>query len=159
MRQVEQERKAAAEAQADAKAATDAKNAADKAPPLADAGKPAADAQAAADKAAADAKALADKAAPEGKGSVGLGVKPVMSGGKQTGLNVSRLVDGGCAQRSGGISVGDSLLTVDGVDVTVMSIKDLAAKALAGAAGAPVTLGFEREGGRRYEVTLVRDAV
>jgi hypothetical protein len=118
--------------------------------------------KAAAEKAAAEKfageKAAAEKAPSKGKGTIGLGVKPVMADGKQTGLTVTRLVSGGASERSGKILVGHSLATVDGVDVSMMAIKDLAVKALAGDAGTSVVLGLKDDGGRAYTVELMRDS-
>ena len=113
--------------------------------------------KAAAEKAAAE-KAAAGKAPSKGKGTIGLGVKAVIADGKQTGLTVTRLVSGGASERSGKISVGHSLATVDGVDVSMMAIKDLAVKALAGDAGTSVVLGLKDDAGRAYTIELVRDS-
>ena len=139
--------KAAAEKAAAAKAAAEKAAAADKA----------AAEKAAAEKAAAE-KAAAGKAPSKGKGTIGLGVKAVIADGKQTGLTVTRLVSGGASERSGKISVGHSLATVDGVDVSMMAIKDLAVKALAGDAGTSVVLGLKDDAGRAYTIELVRDS-
>lgn len=108
-------------------------------------------------KGTAAAAAAAEKLPSKGQGTIGLGVKLVTADGKQTGLIVSRLVSGGASERSGKISVGHSLATVDGVDVSRMAIKDLAARALAGDPGTTVVIGLKDEGGRDYTVELVRD--
>jgi len=147
--------KAAAEKAAAEKAAAD-KAAAEKAAADKAAAEKAAAEKAAAEKAAAE-KAAAGKAPSKGKGTIGLGVKAVIADGKQTGLTVTRLVSGGASERSGKISVGHSLATVDGVDVSMMAIKDLAVKALAGDAGTSVVLGLKDDAGRAYTIELVRD--
>jgi hypothetical protein len=148
--------KAAAEKAAAEKAAAE-KTAAEKAAAEKAAAEKAAAEKAAAEKAAAE-KAAAGKAPSKGKGTIGLGVKAVIADGKQTGLTVTRLVSGGASERSGKISVGHSLATVDGMDVSMMAIKDLAVKALAGDAGTSVVLGLKDDAGRAYTVELVRDS-
>jgi hypothetical protein len=95
---------------------------------------------------------------------VGMGVRPVYveDGGerRQTGLEVSRLVNGGPAAASGRIRVGDSLEAVDGVDVRSLPVRQLSA-VLAGLEGSSVRLGLrgQAEGAAPYEVELVRAAV
>uniref|UniRef100_A0A7S0MT68 PDZ domain-containing protein n=2 Tax=Cryptomonas curvata TaxID=233186 RepID=A0A7S0MT68_9CRYP len=103
-------------------------------------------------------------ASPAPNVGVGMGVRPVYveDGGerRQTGLEVSRLVNGGPAAASGRIRVGDSLEAVDGVDVRSLPVKQLSA-VLAGLEGSSVRLGLrgQAEGAALYEVELVRAAV
>jgi C-terminal processing protease CtpA/Prc len=75
----------------------------------------------------------------------------------QTGLRVSKIVAGGAAAESGVIEIGDRLLSVDGVDVFALPLKELAEHHIRGEKGSSVDLTLSSNvTDTRYDVRLQR---
>jgi hypothetical protein len=97
--------------------------------------------------------------APPAKKGVGMYVEPVYSDGGagkvQIGLRVKGLLEGSPAALSGRVSVGDSLVQVDGVSVGGLKLKQLALLLL-GPEGTVVKILLRSEGGEDKEVEIPR---
>ena len=97
--------------------------------------------------------------APPAKKGVGMYVEPVYSDGGagkvQIGLRVKGLLEGSPAALSGRVSVGDSLVQVEGISVGGLKLKQLA-PLLLGPEGTVVRILLRSEGGEDKEVEIQR---
>ena len=103
-------------------------------------------------------RAAAPKTTATETGGLGIGVTAIMGTDRvQTGLRVSKIVAGGAAAESGVIEIGDRLLSVDGVDVCALPLKELAEHHIRGEKGSSVDLTLSSNvTDTRYDVRLQR---
>jgi hypothetical protein len=89
-------------------------------------------------------------------GGIGVKIEAPAEGGEDSVIRIDAVHAQGPAAESGKISVDDTLLEVDGQDLTGLTVEE-ARELIVGPAGTPVTLKARRQDdGTKYMVTLLR---